>query len=161
MSFSEYQNYTQEKINNNKYYYVNLTDKQNSELLQRYRRLCQKKNDKNKLIEERHNQFKQYRKQHRSKVSEAVREKKRERIEELFKEINRSTSIGVIRNTSILSSDPDRWIETKKLLFLGGRYLETQDKGWCKVYSKIVSPVRGYLFDIYNNIELSKFVENQ
>ena len=159
MSFSEYQNYTQEKINNNKYYYVNLTDKQNSELLQRYRRLCQKKNDKNKLIEERHNQFKQYRKQHRSKVSEAVREKKRERIEELFKEINRSTSIGVIRNTSILSSDPDRWIETKKLLFLGGRYLETQDKNWCKFYLKIESPVRAHLFDLHSNGELSRFVE--
>tara|TARA_B100002051_G_C16668349_1_gene603075 strand:+ start:204 stop:926 length:723 start_codon:yes stop_codon:yes gene_type:complete len=160
MSFSEYQNYTQEKINNDKYYYVNLNDKQNAELLQRYRRLCQKKNDRNNAMEEKHNKSKEFRKQHRSKVSDAVREKKREKIDELFKEINRSTSIGVIRNTSILSSDPDRWIETKKLLFLGGRYLETQDKNWCKVYLKIESPVRAHLFDLHNGCDLSRFIED-
>ena len=160
MSFSEYQTYTQEKINNDKYYYVNLNDKQNSELLQRYRRLCQKKNDKNNAIEEKHNKSKEFRKQHRSKVSDAVREKKREKIDELFKEINRSSSIGVTRSTSILSSDPENWNETKKLLFLGGRYLESHDKKWVDVYNTLESPVRAHLFDLHSNSDLSRFVED-
>jgi len=160
MSFNEYQNYTQEKINNDHFYYVNLSDKQTSELLQRYTRLCQKKNDKNNAIEERHNTSKEFRKQHRSKISDAVREKKREKIDELFKEINRSSSIGVTINTSSLSSDPENWNETKKLLFLGGLYLESYDKKWIDIYNKLESPVRAHLFDLHSNNDLSRFVEN-
>lgn len=160
MSFNEYQNYTQEKINNDHFYYVNLNDKQNAELLQRYSRLCQKKNDKNNAIEERHNTSKEFRKQHRSKVSDAVREKKREKIDELFKEINHSSSIGLTRSTSSLSSDPENWDETKKLLFLGGRYLESHDKNWVDIYNKLESPVRAHLFNLHSNDDLSRFLED-
>ena len=49
------------------------------ELLQRYRRLCQKKNDKNNAIEEKHNKSKEFRKQRRSKISDAVRERREKR----------------------------------------------------------------------------------
>ena len=69
-----------------------------------------------------------------------------------------SNSIGVLRNTELLSDDPGRWKDTKKSLFSGGRYIETQDKKWNKVYSVIVSPLSCHLFNLHSYDEMNRYV---
>ena len=55
--------------------------------------------------------------------------------------------------------DPEKWAITKKHVFLGGRYLEKQDReSWVKVYKKIESPVKAHLFDLHSDQALNQFV---
>ena len=62
------------------------------------------------------------------------------------------------KRDQFLSSNPDDWNNTKNLLFTGGRYFESQDKGWVAVYQKIVSGNNAHLFDINSAEDLNRYV---
>ena len=160
LSLNEYEDYVQDKINNDKYYYKHISQADVAKLNKRYRLLIQKENNN---INKRGDEVKYSRdkkKKYRAKKHNLVMEKKRELINLLFKEMNKSKSIGLGRNPQLLSDDPEKWNDTKLLLFTGGRYLEGSDKGWTNIYNKIESMNTANMFDLANHSDLKKFVLN-
>ena len=160
MNTLEYKNYVQEKVNNNKYYYRKLSEEDVSNLQQRYRRLVQEKDNK---VNERVEQNKRNKRQKdlfRSRKKKHVDKQKSETIQQLFKVMAGSKAQGINRRAVELSNDTERWKETKKLLFTGGRYLEKADKDWREVYQKIVSPVTAHLFDKHSHVTLNEYIMN-
>ena len=161
LDLNEYVDYLTDKIEKKKYYYNGLNSENIEKLKERYEKLIEKENlNYNKIGDEKKLNRKR-RKQFREKRGKLVYEKKKELIGELFKHMKSSNSIGVLRNTELLSDDPGRWKDTKKSLFSGGRYIETQDKKWNKVYSFIVSPLSCHLFNLHSYYEMNRyFFEN-
>lgn len=141
-SYSEYENYVQEKVNNDKYYYKNLSDEKLALLNKRYRRLTQKDTGKFNEIEDERSFKRGQRKLYRAKRKELVDESKRNLINSLFKALSDSKVSGVSKNHDLLSDDPEKWSQTKRCLFLGGRYLESGDKNWANIYNTLNSPER-------------------
>lgn len=139
MTRGEYEDYIQDKINTDKYYYKNLSEENVVELKNRYKRLVQKKNNKYNEIRDKNLFNRKQRKLYREKRRALVNELKRELINSLFKSLGDSKVNGVSRSTSLLSDDPDKWNDTKLCLFLGGRYIESSDKGWTSIYRKLSS----------------------
>ena len=161
LSLEEYKDYVQNKINKDKYYYKNLTVKDIASLNQRYRRLLQKEESKYTSIGEIKRFNRRQRSLYRQKRKVVMDAKKTELIEELYSCMKRSKSIGNLKGTDILSTNPDNWSRTKKLLFSGGRYLESQDSEWSPVYQKLNSMTSAHLFDLHSNTELPKYVFKQ
>jgi hypothetical protein len=160
-SVGDYKDYIQEKINNDKYYYKTLSDEDISKLHKRYRLLVQKRdNQYNKLGDEKRMNRKQ-RKLYREKRKNLVDERKRELINKLFVEINRSNAGGITHNCNLLKDDPDNWNNTKMFLFIGGKYIESYDKAWIDIYSKIVSPNTSNIFDMNDQDDMYKYIMNQ
>ena len=96
----------------------------------------------------------------RTKKKKIIDKQKRETIQQLFKVMAESKAQGINRRAGELSNNPDSWVDTKKLLFTGGRYLEKADKDWMEVYRKIVSPVASHLFDKHSHISLNEYIMN-
>lgn len=135
----EYEDYVQDKINDDKYYYKNLSQKNLILLHKMYRRLVQKKNNE---YNERGDEIifnRKQRKLYREKRRGLMNEEKRKLINQLFKALTDSKVSGVIKDVDLLSDDPDRWDDTKLCLFVGGRYIEASDKKWALIYRKLVS----------------------
>ena len=155
----EYKNYVQEKINNEKFYYKNLSSENFEELNKRYTRMVQdKKNKLNLVLSERVRQTRQ-KKLFKDKKRGIVYKQKKEMIEALFKELAKTNALGIAKkNSEFITSDPDKWVETKKRLFLGGRYFEKADKEWVEVYKKIVSVNSAHLFDMHSHEDLNNYV---
>jgi len=141
-TYSEYENYVQEKINADKYYYKNLSDEKIALLNKRYRRLTQKDTGKFNEREDDRNFKRRQRKLYRSKRKELVDESKRNLINSLFKALSDSKVSGVSKNHDLLSDDPEKWDQTKLCLFLGGRYIESGDRDWVNIYNTLSSPER-------------------
>lgn len=141
-TYSEYENYVQEKINADKYYYKNLSDEKLALLNKRYRRLTQKDTAKFNEREDDRSFKRRQRKLYRAKRKELVDESKRNLINSLFKALSDSKVSGVSRNHDLLSDDPEKWNQTKLCLFLGGRYLESGDKNWANIYNTLNSSER-------------------
>ena len=151
MNFLQYKNYIQGKINNDKFYYRKLSEKDVSKLHQRYRRLVQEKNNKvNELLEYRKRNRRQ-KKLFKEKKKMIIDEQKSKMIEQLLKVMNKG---------DILTSDVEAWTETKKVLFAGG-YIEKGDDKWLEIYRKIVSPVNAHLFNIHSHDALNDYIMNQ
>ena len=151
MNRPQYKNYIQEKINNDMFYYRNLSEKDVSKLHQRYRRLVQEKNNKvNELLEYRKRNRRQ-KKLFKEKKKMIIDEQKSKMIEQLLKVMNKG---------DILTSDVEAWTETKKVLFAGG-YIEKGDDKWLEIYRKIVSPVNAHLFNIHSHDALNDYIMNQ
>ena len=93
-----------------------------------------------------------------AKKSDMICRQKRGLIEGLFKEFSKSKALGITNTTQFLTSNPDEWKNTKNLLFTGGRYFESQDKGWVTVYQKIVSGNSAHLFNINSSDDLNQYV---
>jgi hypothetical protein len=158
LDLNQYVDYLTDKIEKKKYYYNGLNSENIEKLKERYEKLIEKENlNYNKIGDEKKLNRKR-RKQFREKKRKLVYEKRKELIGELFKHMKSSNSIGVLRNTELLSDDPDRWKGTQKSLFSGGRYIETQDKKWSKVYSDIVSPLSCHLFNLHSYEEMNRYV---
>tara|TARA_Y100000768_G_C23978673_1_gene684484 strand:+ start:260 stop:898 length:639 start_codon:yes stop_codon:yes gene_type:complete len=158
LNAAEYNNYITEKMNQKKYYYRGLTDDDIGVLTERYGDLIQKENNTYTEIGDRKDINRKRRKVFKEKKRNLITEKKRELINQLFKEMKQCRSLGVLRNNESLSSDPSRWNTTKLLLFSGGRYIETSDKGWGVIYQKINSPCSHYLFNLSSNDDLNDYV---
>ena len=158
LNLNEYVEYLTDKIDKKNYYYRGLNSDDIDALKKRYGDLIEKENMEYNRIRDEKALSRKRRKQFREKRRKLVYEKRRELIGELFKHMKSSNSIGVLRNTELLSDDPDRWTETKKTLFSGGRYIETQDKKWNKVYSVIVSPLSCHLFNLHSLEEMNRYV---
>ena len=161
LSLEEYKDYVQDKINKGKYYYKDLSVKNVASLNQRYRRLLQEDENKYNMIGESKKFNRRQRSLYRQKRKFLMDAKKTELIEELYSCMKRSKSIGHLKGTDILSTNPDNWSRTKKLLFSGGRYLESQDSEWSPVYQKLNSMTSAHLFDLHSNTELPKYVFKQ
>ena len=82
-------------------------------------------------------------------------------IQQLFNLMKDPSVQGVNKRANELSDDPDSWTRTKKLLFIGGRYIEKSDNSWVEVYKKIVSPVSAHLFDLHSHDALNEYIMNQ
>ena len=135
----EYEDYVQDKINDEKYYYKILSQEEVVLLHKRYRRLVQQKNNE---YNERGDEIifnRKQRKLYREKRRGLMNEEKRKLINQLFKALTDSKVSGVIKDVDLLSDDPDRWDNTKLCLFVGGRYIEASDKKWALIYRKLVS----------------------
>ena len=158
LNLGEYTKYIQEKINEEKYYYKALSEENVMQLKDRYLRLIQIENNRyNERGDEQQKKRKQ-RKIFREKKRRVIHEKKRELIHELLREIDKANSIGITHRAQLLSDDPDKWYHTKLLLFTGGRYIESHDKDWTKIYKKIVSPTVSSLFNLSNHQDLNQYV---
>jgi hypothetical protein len=161
MSFEDYENYIQGKINDEKYYYKNISNDDIEKLKKRYRKMhTTKENKLNLLLSERNRKIRQT-KLFKEKKKNLINEQKRGVIDALFKEINVTNAIGITRSTDILSNDPEKFTETKKYLFTGGRYFEGQDKGWLDIYKKLVSNNSANLFDLHSPSALNDHVYNR
>jgi hypothetical protein len=158
MKYEEYENYIQKKINNDMFYYRNLSEKAVDELKERYKSLRKIKKDKlNQTLANR--SFKNDKKKlFKDKKRNMINIQKTNAIEKLFKEINNTTGIGLTKSTGFLSSDPDNWEKTKKLLFIGGRYFESSDKNWVDVYRCIISSTSAHLFNLHSTSSLNDYV---
>ena len=160
MSFEEYENYIQDKINDDKYYYKNLSNDDIEKLKKRYRKkLTKGENKLNMTLSERNRKNRQT-KLFKEKKRNAIHEQKRGIIDALFKEINKTKAIGITRSTDLLSNEPEKFNETKKYLFTGGRYFEGQDKGWVDIYQKLVSNNSANLFDLHSPSALNDHIYN-
>jgi hypothetical protein len=158
MGSSDYKDYVQDKINNDMYYYKNLSRDDFDKLKKRYSRMGQsKKNNLNLTLSER-TRKKRQKKLFKAKKSDMICRQKRVLIEGLFKEISKSKTLGLTSSAQWLSSNPDDWNNTKNLLFSGGRYLEKADKEWANYYQKIVSGNSAHLFNINSADDLNQYV---
>ena len=158
MSSSDYKDYVQGKINNDMYYYKNLSSDDFDKLKKRYSRMRQTKDNNLNLTLSEMARKKRQKKLFNAKKSDMIYRQKRGLIEGLFKEFSKSKALGITNTTQFLSSNPDDWKNTKNLLFTGGRYFESQDKGWVAVYQKIVSGNNAHLFDINSSDDFNRFV---
>lgn len=158
LDLDEYVDYLTDKIEKKKYYYNGLNSENIDNLKKRYEKLIEKENLRYNKIGDEKALNRKRRKQFREKKKKMVREKKREMIDDLFKNMKSSQSLGILRTTELHSSDPERWNNTKRTMFSGGRYIETPDTKWVDIYSKLSSPYSYHLFDLHSSLDLNKFV---
>lgn len=155
---NDYNNYIMNKIETKKYYYRGLTNEDIDKLKERYGNLIEKENNKYIMIGKRKELNRKRRSDFKNKKRKLINDKKAFLIKSLLTEMKKSNTIGVLRNTDNLSTDPDEWNRTKKVLFSGGRYIETQDKRWVNIYCKICSNFSPHLFDLHSIDSLNQFV---
>jgi hypothetical protein len=158
-TLDDYQEEVQEKIGTKKKYYVGLTNEDVEKLHELFGKKVKREEERFNLIDDKHNLKKRQSKLFTEKKQRLVYEKRTELIENLLKELNHCNSVGVSRSTGTLSSDPEKWSETKKFLFFGGRYLEGSDKDWCKIYDLLNSQDH-LLFNCKSKKEFHQFIKN-
>tara|TARA_B100000902_G_scaffold398897_1_gene467422 strand:+ start:1219 stop:1944 length:726 start_codon:yes stop_codon:yes gene_type:complete len=157
-TMKEYENYIQEKINNDKYYYKSLSEDDVSRLHKNYRVMVMKKVNENTAREEDREMKKKQIKNFKEKRREMVEKRKVDLISDLVSELKKTNALGISKNVGSLNITPDNWKYMKYMLFTGGRYLESHDKAWRKVYSTLVSPVMAHLFNKHANYEINQLV---
>ena len=158
LDLDEYVEYLTDKIKKKKYFYNGLNSDNIDALKKRYSKLIEKEQSRYNQIGNEKLLNRKRRKQFREKKRNMIREKKESLINELYKNIKGSQSVGILRNTEFLSSDPDNFNNTKLNLFTGSRYIETQDKKWVEIYAKLSSPYSYHLFDLHSTGALNEYV---
>lgn len=158
LDMNEYVDYLTDKIDNKKYYYVGLNSENIDSLKERYGKLLKKEETLYNSIGDEKELNRKRRKQFREKKRLMINNKKTELIEELYKNMKSSQSQGVLRSNELHSRDPEKFNNTKKTLFSGGRYIETQDKNWINIYAKLTSGFSYHLFDLHSQNELNRHV---
>jgi len=158
-TLDDYQEEVQEKIDTKMKYYIGLTNEDVEKLHELFGKKVKREEEIFNLMDDKHNLKKRQSKLFTEKKQRLVYEKRTELIEILLKELNHCNSVGVSRSTGTLSSDPEKWSETKKFLFLGGRYLEGSDKDWCKIYDLLNSQDH-LLFNCKSKKEFHQFIKN-
>lgn len=160
MKYNEYENYIQDKINHEHFYYKHLSSDHIDFLKGRFKKKNTKKENKLTLkLSERNRKNRQI-SLFKDKKRHMIYEQKKGVIDALFKEINRTKAIGVTGTTDLLSNDPEKFTETKKYFFTGGRYFEGSDKGWVNIYQKLVSNNNAHLFNLHSPSSLNDHVYN-
>ena len=159
MNFLEYEKYIQGKINKDMFYYKNLSQKDVEDLHNRYKSLLQKGTNKYNEIGVQKEMNRRQRKLFREKKKKIIDKQLDGMISKFLNIASNSTALGISKKCNSLPSDPEKWVETKKRIFFGGRYIEKQDReSWVETYRKIVSPVKAHLFDLHSHDALNKFV---
>ena len=161
MKYSDYENHIQDKINNENFYYRNLSSDEIDFLKKRYENKEKNKKMVFGVLLNQRNMLKRQKTIFKDKKKNLIYDQKRGLIDALFNEIKKSNAIGVGRINEFHSNDPEKWNETKKLLFLGGRYLEGQDKGWVDIYQKLVSNNSANLFNLHSSSALNDHFYNR
>lgn len=156
----EYNDYIVDKIQNKKYYYSGLTDDNIKSLKKRYGNMIEKENNNYSVIGKNKKLNRKRRKDFKSLKRKIINDKKRELISELLKEMKKANTIGVLRNTDNISTEPDKWIDTKNFLFSGGRYIESHDTNWVNIYRKLSSNFSPYFFDLHSTDSLNNYIYN-
>lgn len=154
----EYNDYILDKIENKKYYYTGLSEDDIEKLNERYGNMIEKENTRYTVIGNAKRVSRKRRSDFKNQKRTMIESKKRELIENLFKEMRKANTIGVLRNTDSMSSEPKNWNNTKKILFSGGRYIESHDKGWVDVYNKLSTNFSPHLFDLHSTSSLNQYV---
>jgi len=160
LSQDEYEDYNQNKIDLKKAHYVGLTQDNIDELNKLYAKKIKKKENKLKITMEKHELNQTKRMDFTKKKTQIVNEKRTVLIQKILKELKSCNSVGVSRNISNLSDDVEKWSETKKFLFLGGRYLESSDKDWCKLYDLFYKNDH-CLFNLKDKKDFHNFIKNR
>ena len=155
---NEYNDYIVNKIDNNKYYYRSLSNKDFELLKKRYYDLIVKESNRYSEIGDIKRINRKRRLDFRRKKKGMILEKKEILIKELFRKMKKSNTIGVLKNTDSLSTDPEKWNETKLVLFSGGRYIESHDKVCVNIYRKITSGFSPHLFNLHSIQSLNQYV---
>ena len=162
MNFSEYENYIQDKINNDMFHYKNISEKQVDELKKRYKSLIKKEQDEYFQIGEEKRVNRKQRKLFREKKRKLIHERKSELISKLFKLFSNGNFSGVIRNTSHLSTNSDDWLKTKSFIFSGEKNNGLGNNNeWSNIYNKLTSQNSALLFDLHSISTLNDYVYNQ
>ena len=156
-SLKEYEEYIQEKIDDNMYHYRNLSKEDVDTLVKRFKRMIQKEDNYYSRIDDERSMREKQRKLFSERKVNMINERKSKLIEELLKELRSCNSIGINKVES-LTSNPDYWNNiTKKFLFTGKTYLEKNDKKWTGIYKKLVGE-EYLLFDCYSKQEMYKLI---
>ena len=156
MSVSQYKDYTQDKINKEKYFYKQLSKDDVDQLYKDYEKLYQKTINQTNLVEEVRGVKRKQRKNFREQRTGKMNDYKQKGIKILFKELDKIPPGRGIVKTTHLSTDPKLWKETSNSLFTGGSYLLDSDRRWTSIYAKL-SPMNSALFDVvYGSEELQK-----
>ena len=158
LNLKQYENYIQEKVNSDKHYYKNLSENDVTRLTENYRRKLKEKKDKYFETLENRTMKKKQIKNFKKKRGEMVYKRKQDIINELLKELKKTGALGISKGVNSLTITPDNWQDFKLLLFTGGRYLESHDRGWTIQYKKLVSPVMAHLFNKSANYEINPLV---
>tara|TARA_Y100000590_G_C15293264_1_gene853390 strand:- start:50 stop:700 length:651 start_codon:yes stop_codon:yes gene_type:complete len=156
-SLKEYEEYIQEKIDDNMYHYRKLSKEDVDTLVKRFKRMIQKEDNYYSRIDDERSMREKQRKLFTERKANMINERKSKLIEELLKELRSCNSIGINKVDS-LTSNPDYWNNiTKKFLFTGKTYLEKNDKKWTKIYKKLVGE-EYLLFDCHSKQEMYKLI---
>lgn len=156
----KYEDYIHDKIKEEKYYYKSLTNDDVEKLVKVYKKKHQTKDNKvNLMLSDRKRKIRQ-KKLFKEKKRVLIEEQKRGLIDATFKELSRSKAIGVGKSTHLHTNDPEKWNNTKKFLFTGGRYFEGSDKEWVDIYQKLVSGNSAHLFDLHSQTALNERIMN-
>lgn len=158
LDLDEYVDYITDKIENKKYFYNGLNSDNIEALKKRYSKLIEKENTRYNQLGDEKRVNRKRRRQFREKKRALIREKKESLIDELYKNMKSSQSLGILRNTDVLSNDPDRFNNTKLNMFTGTKYIEIQDKKWVGIYAKLSSPHTYHLFDLHSTAALNQYV---
>lgn len=158
LDLDEYVDYITDKIENKKYFYNGLNSDNVEALKKRYSKLIEKENTRYNQLGDEKRVNRKRRRQFREKKRALIREKKESLIDELYKNMKSSQSLGILRNTDVLSNDPDRFNNTKLNMFTGTKYIEIQDKKWVDIYAKLSSPHTYHLFDLHSTAALNQYV---
>jgi hypothetical protein len=158
LDLDEYVDYITDKIENKKYFYNGLNSDNIEALKKRYSKLIEKENTRYNQLGDEKRVNRKRRRQFREKKRALIREKKESLIDELYKNMKSSQSLGILRNTDVLSNDPDRFNNTKLNIFTGTKYIEIQDKKWVGIYAKLSSPHTYHLFDLHSTAALNQYV---
>ena len=148
MDSAEYQTYVQEKINNDKFFYKQLSKSDLDNLYSSFDKLVKKDDNQLNVKEDINIMKRKQRKNFRKQRKEKMDTYKEKLINRLFDELKKVNGTGVIKNTSHLTSSPDKWNETKNFLFPGGSYIEDSDKKWTSIYEKLAPMNSSSLFDV-------------
>mgnify|MGYP003387450479 CR=1 FL=1 len=157
LTMNKYTDYVQDKINNDKYYYKFLNDEKIAQLNKVYHSKLQVKKTQRDSIIDKNELNKKQRSNYRNKKSIIINEQKQKLINDFVKELNRTDAIGI---SNKIKSDitPSNFNIMKYYFFTGGRYLESQDKKWAGIYSKLVSGVSAHLFNKHSNTEMNNLI---
>lgn len=153
----EYKKYVQEKINDNKYHYMRITQEDIEKLYENFEKLIQKETNKYNKIEDEKKFNRRQRKLFREKRKRIMDEKKTELISELFKELVSSNTVPS-RVIDLHKPDASEWKYTKKNLFPGNSYLLDKDRKWSGIYSLIESMNRAHMLGCYNHETMNQYI---
>tara|TARA_Y100000389_G_scaffold62148_1_gene58208 strand:+ start:243 stop:914 length:672 start_codon:yes stop_codon:yes gene_type:complete len=166
-TLKEYENYIQEKINKDMFYYTRVTESDIQKLKERYAIMIKKEDQYYNEFEDTREMKQKQRKLFREKKKNILHEKKQELIHTCMKEFIKTSSAQVFNRSQTKLSDEviksayqlDNWDHTRNLLFgIGGTYLLDTDRTWAKFYDLLVSEPSFKLVGCTNNKELNKFV---
>ena len=153
----EYKKYVQEKINDNKYHYMRVTQEDIEKLYGNFEKLIQKETNKYNEIGDEKKFNRKQRKMFREKRKRVMDKKKTELISELFKELVSSNTVPS-RVIELHKPDASEWNYTKKNLFPGNSYLLDKDRKWAGIYSLIESMNSAHMVGCYNHETMNQYV---